>query len=137
MVGVDHEEPEMLEVEAEPEGELFSLECLEDDGVPTLLHGRYICVDSGSGLADPEKDRTLLVTCEPGKVETIPHKEGGKVVRYTTVKVYTPVYVENVQRGDAGRVEAIFAQLVKDDPKAAARALDAMRGRAGLELLGL
>lgn len=91
-------------------------------------------VPSGSGLADPDKDRTLLVTCEPGKVEVVPKREDGKVASWKTRQSYRPIFVEPVQRGDAGRLEAAFGQLILDDPKGAAKALDAMQTRASEEL---
>lgn len=95
---------------------------------------RAIAVPSKGGLADPEKVRTLLVSCEPGKSEEVPHKEDGQVVRYTTRQHYMPVYVEAVQRGDAGRLESAFKQLLLDDPTGAAKALDVMKADAAAEL---
>lgn len=122
--------------------QLFPMGSIEGDGVTlkTLIKAgkenkltvkiKATRVPSGSGLADPEKDRVLLVTCEPGKVESVPHKEEGRVVRYTTVQVYEPIFVEGVQRGDAGRLEAAFGQLLANDPDAAAKALDRMQAAA-------
>lgn len=132
--------------EGEEPDELFPMGTLKGDGVTLakfLKPGKEnkqavkikaVRVDSSAGLADPEKDRTLLVTCEPGKIELVTHKGEGKVVRYTTVQVYEPVFVEGVQRGDAGRLEAAFKQLLLDDPKGAAKALDTMKADALTEL---
>ena len=58
----------------------------------------------------------------------------GKVIGYTTDQVYTPVFVEGVQRGDAGRLEAMFGQLLKDDPQGAGRAMSAMSARLGADI---
>lgn len=120
--------------------ELFPIGSVQGDGLKQLAkRGKDIAfevkikavgVPSKSGLADPEKVRTLLVACEPGKSDEVPHKEEGKVVRYTVRQHYTPIYVEAVQRGDAGRLEAAFDQLLKDDSAAAGKALDAMQKRA-------
>lgn len=131
----------------DPDGELFPMGSLQGDGVTlkTLIKSgkdnnltvsiAKAEVPSGSGLADPEKDRTLLVTCEPGKVTVVPLKEEGKVVGYKTRQSYRPVFVEAVQRGDAGRLEAGFKQLLLDDSKGAVRALDAMQAVASAELV--
>lgn len=124
--------------------QLFPMGSIEGDGVSlkTFIRGnrdnkltvkiKSTRVPSGSGLADPEKDRVLLVTCEPGKVETVPHKEEGKVVRYTTVQVYEPIFVEGVQRGDVGRMEAAFKSMLTDDPDSAAKMLDRMQAAASM-----
>lgn len=126
--------------------QLFPMGSLSGDGVPLsklVKPGKdnkltvsisKAEVPSGAGLADPDKDRTLLMTCEPGKVEVVPHKQDGKVVRYTTRQTYAPIFIEPVQRGDAGRLEAAFRQLILDDPSGAAKALDAMKKRATEEL---
>jgi hypothetical protein len=134
--------------EQEPEivDELFPNGTLQGDGITLqkFIKGgkehklavkiKSIRVPSGAGLADPEKDTTLLVTCEPGKTITTPHKEEGKVIGYTTDQVYTPVFVEGVQRGDAGRLEAMFGQLLKDDPQGAGRAMSAMSALLGADI---
>lgn len=124
----------------EPDVELFPVGSIEGEGIKRLARPgkdnafevkiKAIGVPSRGGLADPEKVRTLIVSCEPGQSVEVPHKEDGKVVRYTTRQHYTPIYVEAVQRGDAGRLEAMFLGLLKDDAKGAAKALDAMQARA-------
>lgn len=91
---------------------------------------KAVRVPAGKGLADPDKLRTLLVSCQPGKVEAVPHMAEGAVDSYETVQHFTPTFVEGVQRGDAGRVEAMFTALLSDDSKGAAKALDAMQKKA-------
>ena len=129
-----------------PDPELFPNGSLEGDG---LTFGKFtkpgkdnalevkikaVKLPSRAGLADVEKLRTLLVTCRPHAVKQVPHMLDGKVDRYTTTQDYTPVFVEGVQRGDAGRLEAAFRELLRDDHQAAARALDAMQVEASNHL---
>lgn len=137
----EHEDPD-------PDVELFPGGGIEGDGV-TL--GKFVkpgkdnkvsikvkatkVPSRGKGLGDPEKVRTLLVTTNPGKVVTTPHMRDGAVDHYSTDQVFEPTYIEAVQSGDAGRLEASFADLLKHDPKGAARAIDAMQARAA-EVLG-
>lgn len=136
--GGEHEEPDV---------ELFPLGSVQGDGVSlgkfvkpgkdntSKVKIKAVKTAGGKGLADPDKLRTLLVSCQPGKVETVPHMEDGKVASYETVQHYTPTFVEGVQRGDAGRIEASFAELLRDDAKGAAKALDAMQQKA-TEVIG-
>ena len=133
--------------EQEPEQEeMFEKGSLEGDGITlkTLVRAnkpqhltvsiKKAEVPSGAGLADPEKVRTLLVTCEPGKVESVPIREDGKVREWKHRQTYTPIFVEGAQRGEAGRIEASFGTLLKEDPKAAGKLLDRLQERARGEL---
>lgn len=96
---------------------------------------KAIAVPGGNGYSDPERLRTLLVTVQPGKTEDIPHMRDGAVDYYDAVQHFVPTYVEGVQRGDAGRLEASFAELLEREPKAAAAALDALQKKA-TEVIG-
>ena len=129
--------------ESDPDVELFPQGGIEGDGVtlgkfvkPGKDNKVFIKIKAtkvpsrGKGLGDPEKVRTLLVTTLPGKVSTTPHMREGEVDHYTTDQIFEPTYVEAVQSGDAGRLEASFADLLKRDPKGAAKAIDAMQKRA-------
>lgn len=131
----------------ENDEQLFPLGQLEGDGIsPSKFRKpgkdvkaqakiKAIKVPGGKGFADPERLRTLLVTVQPGKNEEVPHMRDGAVDYYDVVQHYVPTYVEGVERGDAGRVEAMFAELLKNDAKGAAKALDAMQQRA-TEVIG-
>lgn len=134
--------------DGDPDVELFPQGGVEGDGVTlgklvkpgktntTSVKVKATKVPSrGKGLGDPEKVRTLLVTTNPGKVVVTPHMRDGVVDHYTTDQIFEPTYIEAVQSGDAGRLEAAFAELLKRQPKEAAKALDAMQARA-TEVIG-
>lgn len=128
--------------QGEEQEELFPTGSLEGDGITlkTLVKGgkgqtltvsiKKAEVPSSAGLADPEKVRMLLVTCEPGKVESVPMREEGKVVEWKHRQTYTPIFIEGVQRGEAGRLEAMFTDLLGEDPAAAGKLLDRLQERA-------
>lgn len=135
--GTEPEEDAQLFPIGQVEGDGLSLAKFRKAGKDVHAHVKIKAVRAagGRGLADPEKVRTLLVTVQPGKAEEIPHMREGAIDHYENVQHYTPTYVEGVQRGDAGRLEASFLDLLHTDSKGAAKALDAMQRRAS-EVIG-
>jgi hypothetical protein len=137
----EHEEPE-TDLELFPqggvEGDGMTLGKIVKPGAENKLSIKLKSVrvpSRGKGLGNPEKVRTLLVTTNPGKVVVTPHMREGSVDHYSTDQVFEPTYVEAVQSGDAGRLEASFIDLLGRDPKGAAKALDAMQKKAA-EVIG-
>jgi hypothetical protein len=131
----------------EGQDELFPMGSLDGDGksLKTLIKAgssvkatvkmRTAEVPAKGGLLDPEGERTLVVTVRPGKVEAVPHHDGeGKVVDWTQRQSLDPVYVEAASSYGAGQIEAMFAALLADDPKAAGGLLDKLGGRVKAEL---
>lgn len=125
------------------DAQLFPMGSLEGDGVSAnklVKPGEAVKVElsmraasvpvTGKGLIDPRRDRKLLVTVEPGKVEQVPQRDEGKVVSWIARQTLRPIYIEAVQGGTAGDLEGLFAELLDSDPKAAASALDAMQAKA-------
>jgi hypothetical protein len=88
-------------------------------------------VPASGGIFDPGFEGKLLVTVVLGKVETVPLREEGRVVRWKVRQVVEAVHVERVQAGGAGAIEASFGDLLAEDAKAAGKLLDKLKARAG------
>jgi hypothetical protein len=91
-------------------------------------------VPAGDGIFDPEGEGVLLVTFALGKVEEIPLRAEGQLQSWKVRQTLHPVYVERVGAAKGSEVEAAFAALLRDDPAAAGKTLDAMQKRAGKAL---
>lgn len=139
---------EMAENDAESgAGELFPLGSLEGDDakLETMIRpGEKVThsvtmngtskVPLTGGLLDIRKEHMLLVTCEVAHPIAVPDREGDRVAGKTIVgwdikQKLTPIYVERV-KGEAGAIEAAFADLLKGDDRAAMALLDRMKVRA-------
>lgn len=86
------------------------------------------------GLLDIRKEHMLLVTCEVAHPIAVPDREGDRlagkrIVGWDIKQKLTPIYVERV-KGEAGAIEASFAELLKADEQGAMAVLDRMRARA-------
>lgn len=140
---------EMAEADAEAAdaAELFPLGSLEGDETTlaslvqpgesnevTVSMGTAEVPSPSGGLLSPHKEHLLLVTCEHAGYTEVPKREGDRVngkrvVGWKTRQTLRPIYVERVQ-GEAGAIEAAFADLLRADETAAAALLDRMRDRA-------
>ena len=137
------------EHEQEPEqaqDELFPMGTVDGDGrsLKTLMRATAPVrstvsmasaeIPSGGGLFDPERERTLLVTVLPEKVEHVPIHEGSRVKEWKQRQTLRPVFVESASSYGAAQIEAMFAALLADDPRDAAKVLDKLKGRVESEL---
>lgn len=146
------EEPQSIREMAENDaqegaGELFPIGSLEGDetSLATLVkptHTHEVTVSMGTaevpsprgGLLSPDSEHLLLVTCEHAGYTEVPKREGDRVsgktvIGWKTRQTLRPIYVERV-KGEAGAIEASFADLLKADETAAMALLDRMRARA-------
>lgn len=90
------------------------------------------------GLLDPNENHMLLVKIEPGKIDTVPQRDGdpvnGKTITGWKLRQnLRPTYVERL-RPDVAAMEASFAALLLADETAAASLLDRMQDRAEKQL---
>lgn len=128
--------------------ELFPMGTLDGDDVTleTLVKGNQafqltvsmngtseIHSPAGSGLFDPSKEHMLLVTCEQASLELVPDREGERVqgkriVAWKGRQKLRPIYCERVD-GQAGIIEAQFAELLKADEGAAAALAERINAR--------
>jgi hypothetical protein len=131
----------------EPEQEqLFPMGTVEGDGrnLKTLIRPnapirstvsmRKAEVPSAGGLFDPDRERMLLVTVEPSKIEHVPIRDGGRVKEWKQRQTLRPVYIEGTTSYGAAQIEAMFTALLADDPRDAGKLLDKLRGRVEAEL---
>jgi hypothetical protein len=91
-------------------------------------------IPSGGGLFDPERERTLLVTIEPGKVELVPVHKDGKVSEWKQRQTLRPTFIESASSYGAAQIEAMFTALLADDPRDAGKLLDKLKDRVESEL---
>jgi hypothetical protein len=85
------------------------------------------------GMLDIRKEHLLLVTCEVAHPIPVPVREGDRATGKTITgwkirQQLRPIYVERV-KGEAGAIEAAFADLLRADEDGAAALLDRMRAR--------
>lgn len=128
MQGIDA--PEMFPM-GEVEGGPKSLKNLIPAGakVKSTVSIKSAEVPAREGIFDPAKRGKLLVEFELDSVQTVPHREEGKVTDYTVRQVLAPTYVERVD-ADTGDIEAQFELVLDDDPQAAGKLLDKLQRRA-------
>jgi hypothetical protein len=138
---------EMAEAETQQAaGELFPLGSLEGDEATLgqLIqpnHETHVTVSMGTaevpmprgGLLAPDKEHTLLVTCEVSGFEPVPQRDGDRVQGKTIVgwkvrEKLRVIYVERV-KGEEGSIEAQFADLLRADEQRGAALLDRLKGR--------
>jgi hypothetical protein len=87
-------------------------------------------VDLRNGLLDPDKLYRYAVTCRPGKVTEVPHREKQpdgemKTTSWTTVQVLAPVYLEPLGMGADALIQ-LFEKQLTANAQEAGKALDAM-----------
>lgn len=88
-------------------------------------------VDLRDGLLDPDQLYRYAVTCRPGKVVEVPHREKQpdgemKVNSWTTVQFLAPVYMEPLGMGEEAVTKA-FHELLLIDATRAAKSLEALQ----------
>lgn len=138
----------------EAEEELFPLGSIDGDdktlqtlfrkNLPTKVTTSIRAGEVGTprgGLLDPERAGMLLVSYEYDHPEIVPEYEGEagsrKVKALKIRQVVRPYFIEQVRAGEAGVIEAQFAELMKADVGAAGKLLDALNARAGKALAGV
>ena len=119
------------------EGDETTLATLIKPGQPnevTVSMGTAEVPSPRGGLLNPDREHLLLVTTEHAGYTEVPKREGDRVTGKTVVGWKTrqnlrPIYVEQV-KGEAGAIEAAFADLLMSDASAAGALLDRMQARA-------
>jgi len=140
---------EMAEADADAadDAELFPLGSLEGDETTLAQlikpgHTVEVTVSMGTaevpsprgGLLDPANEGMVLVTFEVAGYTPVPVRRGDRVsgkeiTGWKLRQNLRPIHVERVQ-GEAGAIEAAFADLLRADEAAASSLLDRMRDRA-------